>query len=133
MNYEVFKSDRYFTLFDINVSHGQLLIRSQKNGNAYNIDIVFFGTTYMQVNNRLSKISIKLIESKDNPIAYNTVKEYLTYKNSNLFQLESNGEVYYIIASFVRVFENELSFNETSLNHEEKGREKEIATSIISL
>src|ERR1700748_2462832 len=52
---EIFKSDRYFTFFDFVISHGQLLLRSQKkDGIGNNIDIIFFGTTYIQSFNRLS-------------------------------------------------------------------------------
>ncbi len=38
----IFESNRYFTLFDVYVSHGQLLLRAQKNETySHNIDIVF--------------------------------------------------------------------------------------------
>ena len=47
-----------------------------------------------------------------------------------LFEIESSSEAYYIAAAFVKVFENSLNFNESSLNFESKGRETEIATSL---
>jgi hypothetical protein len=53
--------------------------------------------------------------------------------NKHLFVIESGGERYYLAASFVKVFENELEFNQTSLGVlGYQGRDKEIATSIIS-
>ena len=132
MKEEIFKSDRYFTLFDIVVSHGQLLIRSQKNEeNKNNIDVVFFNTVYIQIFNRLDSIQISRIVEKTDIIHYNTVANYLNYHNNHLFEIESNNEKYYVAASFVRVFENKLEFNESSLKIE-KGREIEMATSLTS-
>ena len=132
MKQEIFNSDRYFTTFDVLVSHGQLLLRSQKNDNyTFNIDIIFFDTTYIQLFSRLNGLTIKMINEKS-VIDYKSVNKYLSYDNNHLFEIVSDNEKYYIAASFVRVFQNELDFNETSLNFENKGREKEIATSIIN-
>ncbi len=130
MKQEIFKSDRYFTLFDTVISHGQLLLRSQKNDeNEKNIDIIFFGTTYMQMFSRLKGVLISKLGSASNCINYSTVQKYLEYDNNHLFELESNYEKYYIAASFVRVFENQLEFNESSL-YIEDGRKVEIASSL---
>jgi len=130
MMQEIFKSDRYFTVFDIVISHGQLLLRSQKNDESEkNIDIVFFDTTYIQMFSRLKGIRISKVKNESNYVSYSTVQKYLEYDNTHLFELESNNEKYYIAASFVRVFENQLEFNESSLYIEE-GRKVEIATSV---
>ena len=126
---EIFKSDRYFTVFDYLVSHGQLLLRSDKRkGYEKNIDIVFFDTTFIQLFTMLDGIVVNLITGED-AVDYKSVKKYLSYKESNLFEIESAGEKYYLAASFVKVFENELEFHETSLGFENKGREEEIARS----
>ena len=131
MNQEIFKSARYFTLFDVIVSHSQLLLRSQKNNDCENnIDIIFFDTTYIQIFTRLNGISVRKIEDSIKVKNYNTIEKYLNNKNNHLFEVKSNGEKYYIAASFFKVFENQLNFDETSLNFDNKGREKEIATSI---
>lgn len=131
MRQEIFKSDRYFTLFDTVISHGQLLLRSQKNDeNEKNIDIIFFDTTYIQMFSRLKSICVSKIENASDYVNYSTVQKYLEYDNNYLFELESNNEKYYIAASFVRIFENQLEFNESSL-HIEDGRKVEIATSLV--
>jgi hypothetical protein len=131
MKQEIFNSDRNFTTFDVLISHGQLLLRSQKNDTyTYNVDIIFFDTTYIQLFSRLNGITIK-IASEKNVIEYESVNKYLSHENNHLFEIVSGEEKYYVAASFVRVFENKLDFNETSLNFDNKGREKEIATSII--
>jgi hypothetical protein len=129
MNKEIFKSDRYFTAFDYLVSHGQLLIRSDKRkGGNENIDIIFFDTSFVQLFTMLFGITIRMV-AKSTVANYISVNKYLSEEENNLFEIESGGEKYYIAASFVRVFENELEFNETSLGYENKGREKEIAGS----
>jgi len=131
MNKEIFKSERYFTIWDYQVSHGQLLLRSDKRkGHEKNIDIIFFDSTYIQLFAMLYGVSIRKLNKNEN-IKYNSVKEYLNYDNSYLFEIESGKEQYYIAASFVRVFENELGFNETSLGVLQfQGREKEIGGSL---
>ncbi len=123
MNREFFKSDRYFTFFDYLVSHGQLLLRSDKiKGFDVNIDIIFFGTTYIQLGTMLNGIKIRLAE-KNEAISYQSVSKYLSYEENNLFEIESGNERYFIAAAFVKVFENNFEFNETSLNYENAGRE----------
>ncbi|WP_315814195.1 hypothetical protein [Paraflavitalea speifideaquila] len=77
-------------------------------------------------------VSIREID-KNEITSYNSVTEYLSYDNKHLFEISSGQEVYYLAASFLKVFENDLDFNETSLGVlEYKGRDNEIATSIKS-
>jgi hypothetical protein len=128
---EIFKSDRYFTLFDFLISHGQLLLRSQKSEELVsNIDIIFFDTTFVQTFSRLKGLRVSRVGKNSNNISYNTLKKYLSYDNAFLFEIDSNNEKYYIAASFVRVFENTLEFHETSLGYENMGREREVASSL---
>jgi hypothetical protein len=131
MSNEIFTSDRYFKIWGFMVSHGQLLLRSDKRtGYEENIDIVFFDTTYMQLFQSFKGISIKVLNEKDT-VNYDSVKEYLSFDKSHLFEISSNDEKYIIAASFVRVFENDLEGNELSIGFDNKGREKEIASSIL--
>lgn len=131
MNKEIFSSDRYFTIWSFMVSHGQLLLRSDKRkGYKENIDVVFFDTTYMQLFTNLEGISIKVLSEKDN-VKYDSVKTCVSNKNKHLFEISSNNEKYIVAASFVRVFENDLESNELSIGFDEKGREKELANSIL--
>ena len=130
MEKEIFKSDRYFILFDIVVSHGQLLLRSQKVDNlTENIDIIFFDTTYTQITSKLNGIRIKKLINGTGIIKYNNVNKYLGYDNNYLFEIESNKDKYYIAASHVKIFENQLEFSESSLNLVKKG--KEISSSLF--
>ena len=95
----------------------------------YNIDIIFFDTTYVQLCNKLNGVRIRMIDNAG-VIDYQPVKKYLDYESNHLFEIESASERYYIAASFVRVFENQLEFNESSLGFENRGRDRELATSI---
>lgn len=129
MTTEIFKSDRYFTIFDFVISHGQLLLRSQKTDDLpKNIDVIFFDTTFIQSFSRLKGLHIKMLGKGIDLPEYSTVKKYLDYDNNYLYEIDSNDEKYYIADSFVRIFENQLEFSESSLNTSEKGIE--IATSI---
>ena len=126
MKNEVFKSDRHFTFFDYLVSHGQLLLRSdRRKGHEDNIDIIFYNTTFIQIFTMLYGIKISLVEN--NVINYQSVNKHLEYDGNNLFEIESNNEKYYLAASFVKIFSNNLEFSETSLGYDSKGREKQIA------
>lgn len=126
---EIFKSERYFTVFDYFISHGQLLIRSNKSESfEHNIDIIFFDTTYIQLFTMLQGVTIRFAEKKiDNN--YISLKKYLEFDNTSLFTLESNEEKFYIAASYFKVFSNNLEFSETSLGMIHKGRENLIAGS----
>ena len=132
MNNEIYKSERYFTVFDFKISHGQLLLRSSKDDeNNKNIDIIFFGSRYIQLFTSFYGISIRTVEKNKNQISYNSVETFLNHDVNYLFEIETKDEKFYIGASYFKVYEYELSFNETSLGWGEyKGREKEIAGSI---
>lgn len=131
MNKEIFKSGRYFTVFDFAVSHGQLLLRASKDeNNLKNIDIIFFGVRYIQLFTSLLGISIRLVDKNKSLIDYDSVSSLLNSEENCLFEIETKGDVFYIAASYLKVYENELEFNETSLGLVEvRGREKEITGS----
>lgn len=131
MSKEIFKSNKYFTVFDFVISHGQLLLRASKDeDNFKNIDIIFFGTRYIQLFTSLSGLSISLVENNKEIINYSTVNSFLSTNENYLFEIETTNEKYYVGASYFKVYENELEFNETSLGlNEIKGREREIAGS----
>ena len=126
----LYKSTRKFVLFDAVVSHGQLLLRADKiDGSACNVDVIFFDTMYVQLPTYLNSISIHQ-NADGKRFGYKTIDEGLDKKYQTLFEIRSGTESYYVAASWFRVFENSLSFGETSLGVlTYKGREKEIARS----
>src|SRR5438046_542324 len=118
----LFNSERYFTLFDIIISHGQLLLRSQKNNALPNIDIIFFDTFYIQV--PYSLYGIKILKQDDFSALpnYPEVKEYLNRSTKSLFEIQTRGGSFYIAASFFKAFENDFDFSKSSLNQDVKGK-----------
>jgi len=95
-----------------------------------NIIIIFFALDYIQISSMLRGLTIRISNGNTNALNYTAVNKYLSYKNNHLFEIESEGEVYFIAASFIKVFENELEFNETSLGFDNKGKDKLIASSM---
>lgn len=129
MSKEIYKSERSFVLHSFLASHGQLLLRSDKRlGYSSNIDVIFFDASFIHLFTSLPNITIR-ISDKEDVVAGKAVKKYLSYDGNYLFEIESKTEKYLVAASFVKVFENELEFHETSLGYENKGRENEIASS----
>ena len=127
MNKEIFNSSRYFTLFDFMISHGQLLLRARKDDeNINNVDIIFSGVRYVQLFTSLYGISITLKEKNRENINYESVNSFLVNDKNYLFEIKSKGEKFYIGASYFKIYENDLEFNETSLGLTDsikKGRE----------
>ncbi|TGD76794.1 hypothetical protein [Hymenobacter wooponensis] len=128
----LFDSNRKFLLFDALVSHGQLLLRAEKNEeHASNIDLLFFDTTYVQLPTQLLHgISIHQ-ELSGKRFGYQRVDQGLDRQYQTLFELRTGPECYYIAAAFFRAYVNTLPFGETSLGVlTYQGREKEIASSL---
>lgn len=127
MEDNVFASDRPFRVYGYLVSHDQLLLRSDKiKGYEQNIDIVFFGVSYIQLHTVLPGLTIRKID-RNTEVLHESVKNEVGWEANNLFEVISGNEKYKIVAFFVRVFENDLESGESSLGFSERGREKEIA------
>jgi hypothetical protein len=128
----LYQSSKKFVLYDYLVSHGQLLLRADKinDEKGFNIDIIFFDTAYVQLPAFfINGISI----AKDSGIkrfGYKAIDKELDKQYHNCFEIIGDDASYYIVAAHFQVFENELSFGQTSLGvFDPKGREKEIARS----
>jgi len=127
MKQNCFTSDRKYNLFDASVSHGQLLLRSQKgNSDESNIDIIFFGTTYIQLFTLISGIEITVVEDCGPKNIPKSIIDTLAYETNVVFKIKTKNEDYYIVASYMKVFENQLEFNQSSLGFDGKGREMEL-------
>ena len=128
----LYASDRYFTVFDFLISHGQLLIRSSKSGEfGENIDIIFFNVNFQQLSTYCKRLTIRRASLPTTSVKSKAVADFLVGEENYLFEIESNNEKYYIAASFFKVYENRLEFHETSLGViEYMGREIEIASSM---
>jgi hypothetical protein len=134
MNQTIFISNRYFVLFDAQESQGQLLIRSEKSqlNNGRNIDVIFFNTGYVQLPKRLRGVRINKVTVSTNMPIYKAVAECMDLDRNKIFEIESEGEIFYVLASHVEVYDNKLEFHETSLGFDGKGREKILASTVDS-
>lgn len=103
--------NRKFQVWFYRVSHGELLIRSPKSKeNPKNIDILFYDISYIELPRFLDEI-----------ILATATKEEIIYVNSKLSEplynrkitiIVSKGIRYLIVASFLKVQENELDLFE---------------------
>jgi len=126
-----FSSDRTFTVFDFNVSHSQLLLRSQKSeGNQNNIDIIFFGVSFLHIPSSIWGISIEDVTNNSTKLnELGNCLDQTGFPASKVFAIKTKNVQYYIIGGFFKVYQNQLEFHETSLGVlEYRGREIEIAS-----
>lgn len=109
-------------MFDFFISHSQILLRSSKGDtDKTNIDVVFFGVKFLQIATHLKGIELRTSEGED----------FFAEVENNLFEIIANNKKYYIDAAYVKVYENELDFNESCLGVlKHKGRDLELASSI---
>ena len=125
MNDVIFNSNSYFTVFDFSDTQGRLIIRSSKDDeHKKNVDVVFFGVRYMQLDCLMHSLAISkmktFIEFKPNSIIEGILKKDDYY----IFKLTSNNdESYFVVASFIKVFENQLEFKETLIGGFNPGTE----------
>ncbi len=94
------------------VSHSSLLLRSEMKefdqddysvDNSFNIDFEFWAVNYINIPIYLYGISIKEITENELPVDFD--KELLKY-NMKIFELESAGKKYYIIAGGLLIGKN---------------------------
>lgn len=128
---DFYTSDRCFKLWAYTLSHSSLLIRSEmkypdqddySENTSYNIDLEFWSVQYIDIPSSFNGITIKEITSKQLPKRISL--EFLKY-NMKIFELQSKGLQYYIIAGGLLVGKNRWEnqdrvFNYNSnLEHEE--------------
>lgn len=107
----IFKSERYFKLWDFKPGHNRMLIRSLKDVNNIpsafqNIDIVFGSVLYCSI--PASGIyGLEIFDLGYQPLKSNEFKiEYA--ENNKKFRLKSNAGVFHIFASTCSVSYNDL-------------------------
>ncbi|WP_440135274.1 hypothetical protein [Chitinophaga sancti] len=123
----IFSSDKHFTMHDFHISHSQLLIRAAEDtGNGFrNVDIIFMGVHYVQLPPSFAGLTIQESSFEESNILYPSVKKFLSYPSSHLFEVITEDTSYYVAAGICMVYENELSLNESSVgpaNEKKRGR-----------
>lgn len=108
-----FESKRNFKKWCSVVSLGQMLIRSPPDDeNMNNVDVVFFGVTFVSMPTYFRGLRIYKKETSDET---NLAFEKHRGENDDVFVLESENEKYFVIANGCVVYENFLGLFETSL------------------
>lgn len=106
---------REFKFWYYNISHGELLIRSIKgSNNVKNIDIMFFDVIYVELPRNI--LDLKIEDAKDDDILYIMDKINKPIKHENIIILSSNNRRYIVVASIMKIVENDLEIFELPFN-----------------
>ena len=115
----VFESEGLFRFFDYNISHKQLLIRSEGFDRQSNIDLVFEGTDF--VNCPTTFIGVKVYQL--NQMEIQTRKLQIQNTFQRVFLLIVDKQEFYIKTGILRIYKNTLSVNQSSIDMTGNGQE----------
>ena len=107
--------NRRFQLLFYQISHGELIIRSQKNDNyIHTIDIYFGDVIYMEIPSELNGIRFRRANADDVSYINSKIKKHII--QDNIVVIISEEKEYYIVASVISINENDLSFVELPIH-----------------
>ena len=107
-------SKRTFKLWDYNVSHNQLLIRSPKNEDINsNIDLKFVGVSYLNIPTLFEGCSF--VEPSPDEIDEITYVLKGKFNIDNIFVIFTSKKRYIVVAKSCQFSENNLDIFETTL------------------
>jgi hypothetical protein len=113
---KTFESTRHFQIWIYTVSHSTLILRGtnreDEETEGYNIDIEFWGVAYLDLPDMLKGIIIKEIQE-------NIPEKFHKYSNSlgyRVFEIKSEGGVFYVVATGYRVGKNNWDREDRILN-----------------
>jgi hypothetical protein len=111
-----FDSDRRFRLWDYNVSHNQLLIRSPKSVDlGTNVDIVMWGIEYIDVITALNGVTMATASLEERRRAEQFLGKGL--ESSQVLCFISGGSRFIVVAAGFKVLENDLDIFDSSLEY----------------
>jgi hypothetical protein len=111
-----FVSDRHFRIWDYNVSHDQMLLRSAPTPDvSRNVDIIFWGVDYLGIPSRFTGVEIEEA-SPEEEATMNPIVGQKCVK-PKIYRLSTEGKRYLVAAVGFRVFENDLELFESSLEY----------------
>lgn len=108
---EIFESNRNFKMWAYTVSHSSLILRSEmrypdqddSENYQYNIDLEFLAVRYINIPYILNKLRIREITEKELPVEID--RDLLKY-GMKTFELQTNGNKYYIITGSLLIAKN---------------------------
>jgi hypothetical protein len=111
-----FDSDRRFRLWDYNVSHKQMLLRSPKSPDAEaNVDIVMWGVEYLDLPTSLDGVKMAPASREDVGRAERALGRALD--PSQVFCLLSGDRRFLVVAAGFKVLRNDLDIFDSSLEY----------------
>ena len=112
----MFKSERHFSVWDYDVGHSMLLIRSVKtDDHESNIDIIFYDVWAIDSIIKFDGIDISIIDTSS--LVKNRYSQFTKKQHVKVFKVKDAKGEYEIVAAFFRVFENDLDSYITSINY----------------
>ena len=110
--------NREFRLWDYNVSHSKLLLRSQKSEVfPSSVDIIFWDVSAMKIPVSIGHlINLEKLSVEDNLELYNELAPGTIYHGTDLFKITSNQGEFYVIAWTVSANFNTLNYDESSIS-----------------
>jgi len=111
-----FSHGRYFRVWDYNISHKQMLLRSpQSPDESENIDVVFWNVQYLEIPTALDGLTLTVAVEGE----VERVVEILGRKpeHSSVHCLISGGRRFLVVAGGYKVLKNELDIFESSLEY----------------
>jgi hypothetical protein len=111
-----FESDRRFRLWDYNVSHKQLLLRSSKSPEAEtNVDIVMCGVEYIDLATSLD--GVKMVPASDEELRRAEQALRRAPDASQVFCFLSGARRFLVVAAGFKVLRNALDIFDSSLEY----------------
>jgi hypothetical protein len=107
---------RSFRLWEFNVNHNQLLLRSpKKKSQPKNVDIAFVGVGYVELPTKLDGITICQPSADE----IERICEQLgsSVAPDEIHVLSSGGKRYLVVAVAKKILDNDLDIFESSLEH----------------
>lgn len=106
---------RRFELWRYLVSHGQLLLRSNKgDGHARRIDILFKNVKRMDLPTLMDDVEITIATEDQVPAAARDLGSHRAAGGGIVYRVAGRGFAGYVVAGFVGVVEDDGEFNEPS-------------------
>ncbi len=112
----VFKSQRTFTLWDVNPTHLRLLFRSQKrdrDGNARNLDLQFHCVSYLDIPSDLRGVEVRIAEAEERQKVLSRLGR--SFADDTVYAIDTGAERYYVVATSFHVDENDLPEMQSSI------------------
>ncbi len=128
----MYESQRTFKVWDYNVSHKQLLLRSPlTNGEINNIDIVFWGVEFISIPTIMDGLVLRkltMVEVKDHPITR------IRTSSLPLFGFGKSAPLDFVMAAGCKVLVNQLEIFDSSLIYADRDRvPEEYGTVLVML